>query len=353
MVVFWISAPIFGLITAILFGMAELGLLAGLLNILNYSVCKRLSNQKPVQVRSYRRLVMALSLLSVFTFVLAETVLSVASDPGKGQLFANQDCLRNFVGSGKDDGGAEAEAIQFTCTEANGTYVIHKTGNYSTKTGKVVCNDVGYYYNIGERLPYKRSMGKPVTRCNNGICAALAWQNNTDASDETDDLLPHKGVLYVSQNILRNFKKSEWEMMPTQISNVDLSKKLRRIGARAARMYAIGINEEGELRRRMLLGTKETACPFVEEEVDTTLVATWALAFSATVWGVSVVLFVGTLFLRKRTFFDMGNPMHWAKTARHDSARSYGELPTLRIGESGRDLIWITDFSKNERDIRT
>lgn len=347
MVVLWISAPNFGLATELLFAVTELGLLVGLLNVLNYSVSRRLSNHEPVKICAYRRWVMALSFGSLLTFFTAEFILSLFSDPKV--VFENRDCLRNFVGTGEDDDSAEEKNMYNACTDVNDTIEIQRTGNYSLKTGEVLCNDIGYYFKIGQRLPYRRAMGRTVRRCTDGLCAAVAWQ---EISETSGAVLPHKGILYVSQMVPRSFPDRRLEMMPTYISEINLSDQLEPLCKRAASLYAIPINEERELRRRMLLRFENLKCLYVDEEVDITEVAIWALVISGTIWGLSVVLFLSSLFLRRETFFDMGNPLHWAKAARHDSARSYGKVPALRIGEGEKGLIWITEFSQDENDLR-
>lgn len=349
MLVFWISAPIFGLITAILFGFAELGLLASLLNIVNIAVCSLLSNGKSMQIRRYRRWVFVASLASVFAFVLVETILSLSSDPSKEKLFETHKCLWTLVGSGKDDDGAEAEAIQFRCTEVNGTNVFHRTGNFSLETGAVQCHELAYYYEIKKWVPYNKSMGLTVRSCTKGICAATAWEFNSQSSNGS---LPRQGILYISHQIPKTAQNKEIELLPTSIANIDLSNDLKVLSKRAANLYYQAINEEGELRRRALLGTMNENCPFVKEEVDVTVVASWALVFSAIIWSLSIFSFIVTLFLRRRAFFDMSNPLHWAVVSRHDSSRSFGSFPSVNLDEHGQKVIWITDFSKDLKDLR-
>lgn len=344
MLVFWISAPVFGLITAILFGLAELGLLAGTVSFLNFAVCKRLSSRQSVQVRKYRRWVLAASLFSILAFVLVETILSLSSDPSKGELFEENECLRSLVGSGEDDDGAEAEAIQFECTEVRGTNVIHRTGNFSLKTEAVRCNEVGYYYEIRQRVRYKQSLGKPVRRCTKGICAATIWRNDTPSTVSSS---PDRGTLYISDQVSKTTENRRLLLMPTHIVSVDLSIVLGAVSKRASALYLSGITEEGELRRRALLGTAKENCLFVRKEVDITEVTTWALAFSVATWAASIIIFVITLFLRRKIFFDMGNPLHWATATRHDKARPYGPFPSVSLDENGQGVIWVTEFSKN------
>lgn len=289
------------------------------------------------------------SLVPVFAFILAETILSLSSDPSRGELFEDHKCLRTLVGSGEDDDGAGAEAIQFRCTEVNGTNVFHTTGNFSLETGAVQCHELAYYYEIKKWVLYNQSMGNTERRCTRGICAATAWQSNSQSPNGS---LPRLGILYISQFIPKTAKDKDIEFLPTNIASADLSEKLGALSKRAATMYYRAINEEGELRGRVLLGTTNETYPFLKEEVDVTLVSSWALAFSAAIWGLSVVMFVVTLFLRNRTFFDMTNPFHWAVATRHDSSRSYGSVPSVSLGEHGREVIWITDFSRDFKDLR-
>lgn len=140
------------------------------------------------------------------------------------------------------------------------------------------------------------------------------------------------------------------EFFPTKVQGLNITHAdLPVLTRRILRLYVEEITEEGEIRRLGFLSSEETQCDFVSETTDTSIIPTNIVIVTAVLWGMSFFSWIGVLGIRKKIYFDLSDPLHWAVRAVHDEEEAVGTDPLLHtvetLGSSGElDTLRITGY---------
>ncbi|CAN8070201.1 unnamed protein product [Agarophyton chilense] len=322
MVLLLIRAPIFGLIVTVISVIAELAFLAAALQFLNYVTCRSLRNEEHVvKIRWYRIKMYAITALAMIMFVTVECVTSVFSDAAVYRMRNTEKCFRNTAPVTHTSVGSnlfEGRPIFFRCIKVDGRVLTHMAGNSSMESAAISCDrDSGYSYRIGEVTKMGRTEQMAVHCNENELCAAI---------------LLERDVLYVSSGFKdKKPAKEEISMMPTNVSKLDKGKiDARVLSKRLVKIYESAVHMEGEIRRRLLLETTRSTCEFEQEERQATKVLLSVVIVAAAVWITSLALYAISRLLTPHIFFDVRDPMHWAKYACHDARVSSRSQPVLQ-----------------------
>lgn len=342
-----LSAPLFGLVTALVFAATELLLLSSLLHLINRHVCHHLRQNPPLpplSIRGYRFRVFLATLFSISLFLLLELLLSLTSDPATRPVRTLAPCQRSFIprvpGTEKaSDPGSEA--LHFVCTRVDNLTISHATGNRSlgdvagVERPECDVNDA-YTYVIGEEVNQTKDIGPLFYACSYNLCGAVAWLPDKDN--------PSTGTVYHSNYVSRN--ETGMPMLPTRIlrNGELLTGREQALADGLLEMLASGNTEEGEVRRNVFTGVRDSECLFTTGKRDVTDVQTWALWTAAVIWWMSLGVGLVGLCGRKKVFFDMSNAEHWAGRARHGEGRKgqrQGDRDTMGVQRRGDGGVWI------------
>lgn len=354
MITLSLSAPLFGLFTALLFAATELLLLSSLLNLINLHVCRHLRHDPPLpplSIRGYRFRVFLATLFSIFLFLLLELLLSLTSDPSTRPIRSSARCQRSFIprlpgtANASDPG---SEALHFVCTKVDNITISHAPGNRTLGRVRGVdfpeCEaESAYVYKIGERVTQTPDIAPLFYGCSFRMCGAAAWLPDADN--------PRTGTAYLSGPVPVN--QTGMKMIPTRIlrDGDRLTGQEQALADGLVRMLESGSTEEGEIRRHVFTGISEDTCMFKVAEKDVTEVQTWAIWTAGVVWAVTVVVALAGVCGRRRVFFDMGNAEHWAARARHGEARAEVNRQPAGMGvqRGGDGVVWIVGM-RNQGD---
>lgn len=333
MLVLSIRAPLLSLCITIISIVCELAFLTAALTFLRYRACVHLKKNKRVNIRAQHRRVLAVTLFAMFAFVALETVTSVFSDPLTRTAIDIQPCVRNVFGIAQDQAPLLSESIHFVCTQIDSTTVTHFEGNFSNVTKDITCAPQPIYsYILGEVVPMPRENAQ--VSCAFRTCAFADFRNGT--------LLISGPQKPSDQEIL---------FLPTRVNSNDTDKiDLKLIAESLADSFTKSITEVGEIRRIALLGSVGGQCPFTRDAGPATEIPVPVVVGASLVWASSLLFFFASLFFRRRIFFDITHPMHWARRARHDHSRAAGDDPELHMEDiDGEICITVTGYLRNRQ----
>ena len=310
-----LSANIFGLITNLAFGFSEIAFIAGFTDFINYFTCRKWRRGQNFKVKRYNRIVLLASVVSMAVLTASDIVLSFHENPEKEGVPENRICISTILGETNIEGGTEAEAVQFACTQVEGDRLALRTGNYSLKSGNITCdNDISYKYKIGQfpkfngsRIPKDNTCEENVcSACDFNLCTLIAWE---------DDLPGKNGTIHPSFRYSEVFDPI---VMPTIVSE-DLSGKLEELTKKLLKIHSeTAPNDDGVIRRLLLFGSKKVKCDIAEKDRDVTRVTLWPLILSTILCSFCWLVLIVSIPFRSSAFFKMNNPMDWANSMSND-----------------------------------
>ena len=330
-----IRAPLFSFCVTIISVICELAFLTASLTFIRYTTCVQLKKSKRINIRAQHRRVLAVTIFAMLAFVALETLTSVFTDPITRTVVDLHPCVRNVFAFNGDEAPFLSESIHFKCTRTNSTEVAHFEGNFSNITKEITCAPQPIYtYVIGDEVTLPRE--NATIHCEFNVCAFSDFRNNTllisGLHKRTD-----QEIIFVPARV-----------NPNNTAQIDLAS----IAASLAMSYEKGSIEVGEVLRMALLGSLNAdECPFERDAGPATTIPIAVIVSAGLVWASSLLFFFASLCFRRRIFFDITHPMHWARRARHDHSRAMGDDPELHMMEvDGEISITVTGYMKN-RDL--
>ena len=320
--------------------LCELLVIVVLYNIINFQECRTLLKGKELNVRRHRNHVQLVAISAALLFLTLEIVTSFLSDPDQIQRWNSEQCVS--LGTVRDLKGDEAmfkqvDIVEDTCQTSRNNFTLQQVGNISEKTGQVQCSDPVYYTDINEqtvegRLPKNGT----ALECVPGFCVFVFQVDNT---------------VFISDAFLE--KTSEKILSGEDTENIRFARTallfnstglLPTFARRTAEAYSKFVTDTFELRRRAFLGSTRQQCPFVVEVVDATSIPLLCLCIVVTIWLISVLLFGFTMvFLRKKTFYNVGDPLHWALYTFRRNDEVVGKNPVVMYEvEKGQEKICVS-----------
>lgn len=345
MVTITLKAQYVSLIITIISFICEVTFIAALQTVNSTRECHLLKRKKPLRVRNYRYRVKLIALISALLFLGLEVLVSFFSDPVQLERFKTEPCVR--VDSvrklqGPQGEFREADFLEGICQTLRGDLNYVLPGNVSLEDGQVQCSKEPVYVydlvSVSERKRLPRATAE--ARCEGNVCV-FVFQEEKQKSIYFSTALPPDFV----EDLRSATDDPEMEFLKTELL-FDTSELLPIFAGRAVDAFLAEVNDPYELRRRVFLGSAKVTCPFVEKVVDATSVPRELLFFLLVAWIVGLSFFLASLALRRKVFFDVGNPLHWAtlvqkpvdEAVEHDPVvccKTEDEALTLYVHERG------------------
>lgn len=203
--------------------------------------------------------------------------------------------------------------IGISCIQVHRGEVHVQNGNYSLDNLDVQCDaETIFSYKPAELELLSPSSPGVIVHCDEVLegCAAV--------------LLPEENRLLVSQAFSTTWNFSEEiEFYPTQLHMSFGQDRLKSIPIQLLALFSIGVSDEGDVRRRILMDGVSSECLFDTDTREFTEIKFWAFVLTVVIWTVCIVFFVAMVCLRRSVFYDMSNALHWAKKT---------ERPPLEVG---------------------
>lgn len=330
-------------------GGAELTLLSALLHYNSFFECLSLRRSSFLSVNRHRRRVTALSFLALLLFVALEILVSFFSDPAFRILPQHRSCLvmRPIVPQEKAlKGRKKSRIISLGCVTTTQRFESQHVGNLSLSDNQVQCaKQAAYRFTLGERdihtllLPPHAEFG-----CSNEqdrIFCAFAFQQDNQ--------------VFVSPSVYGldapDITSGRYKLNYTRTEVFfNTSGLLRTISIRAAVAYSKFITDPADLRLEIFTATEQTSCSFGVKS-EATEVALGALLAIATMWTISFCSFLGSIPFRSRVFYDMRNPLHWArKTTRDLELPPVSDPVVIKEHQKEGTLVYLQNASTVENE---
>lgn len=331
MVLIPLRAPLLSLTTAIISALAELLFLGASLTINVYNENKSLSRSQTIPIRHHRTRIRVLTLLAMALFVVLETIIGVFSETTFTTIRTVEKCVKTTGSSVKGEDLIEGEAILYNCLMVNGSDVLVRTGNYSVGRGDILCEqDVVMQYTLGDFHTFR--LDRAVERCietkTGTICSAAFFEN---------------GLLWIAAGYTDKGREPEIVFFPTRVS-YDVKSRLGAVALRAAEVLALGVVEETELRRRILLRSTTAECVFARKGKEATETPLAVIVITGVAWGMSLLLVCLGIWCRKRSvgWYDMSDPLHWATRTWREIDDEEGEVCVRGVWEGGKRRVYVS-----------
>ena len=216
------------------------------------------------------------------------------------KILKNRNCISTILGETRNEGGTEAEALQFACTQVDRDQLALRTGNYSLKSGNITCDDnISYKYKIGQFLDFERSHIPKDNTCEDNVCSAcdfnlcvlIAWEDSVPGQN---------GTIFLSYPYSKFINAT---VIPTTVSK-DHSGNLNELTKRLLKTHSVSsINDDGVIRRSVLFGSRKVKCDIAEKDRDVTKVTLWPLLISIVLCSLCWVLLIVSVPFRCMVFF--------------------------------------------------
>lgn len=318
MVILNIRTPTFSLIVTMFSVISEIAFLSATLSINSAFDSRKLRNGNIINVRKHRSRVVVLTLFAMISFVVLETIVGLTSDPRMVPLFRDERCVSSL--------------LNFSRSRLDGSTLVQLQGNYSLETNQTRCSEEVMYKFIPSNFTDINRKDAIEDASTQGAHSLSFWKNDTKTL--------FLASLYPTRHtIVSSFQANFFD------NTLDLSKEIQlKIATHLSQLSIICMTEEMEQRRLLFIGAAKRKCPFVASEIEATEIPLGVIILSIAVWVVSFVLFIVSLFWRKSILFDVSNPLHWAKHARHDPKEAHGNEPFLRTLDIGVNVVTIFGY---------
>ena len=340
MVVIALKSQYVSLIITCFSFLCELLVIVVFYNIISFQECRTLLKGKELNIRRHRKHVQLVAISAALLFLTLEIITSFLSNPDQIQRWNSEQCVS--LGTVRDMKGDEAmfaqvNIVEDTCQTARNNFTFQKIGNISERTGQVQCSDPVYYTDINEQavegIPPRN---ETVIECSSIYCV-LAFQ--------VEDTVYFAGA-YFKENatkIINGEYSDNVSFLRTAIL-FNSTGLLSTFARRAAVAYNNTIIDEFEVRRRAFLGSTRQKCPFVVEVVEATNIPLICLCFIAASWFISVLLFGFTMiFVRRKIFYNVGDPLHWAQYTFRRTDEVVGKNPVIMYDvERGQEKLYVS-----------
>ncbi|PXF43235.1 hypothetical protein BWQ96_07008 [Gracilariopsis chorda] len=350
MVTIALKAQYVSLIITIISFICEVIFIAALQTVNSIRECQLLKQKKQLRVRNYRHRAKIIALISALLFLGLEIIVSFFSDPVQLELFQSEPCVSvdNVLRlQGPQGEFREADFIEGKCQTLRGNFNYVRVGNVSLSDGQVRCSKkAAYFYDIVSASETKKlPVSTAEVSCKGETCVFVFEQQNSTYFSGA--LLPD-----IVAELRSGAVDTEMAFLKTELL-FDSSEMLPVFAGRAVDAFLEQVNDPFELRRRVFLGSAKKNCPFVEEVIDGTSVPRQLLYSLLFAWIVALLFFVLCLVLRRKVFFDVGNPLHWAIQVqkRVDEAVKHDPVVTCATEDEALALYVSERGNKAEEEV--
>ncbi|PXF49605.1 hypothetical protein BWQ96_00675 [Gracilariopsis chorda] len=338
------------LIVTVISGIAELALLSAVLVFNKYLECRALQNGGKVNVRHHRFRTKALTVAATLAFVFLEVFSSFYSDPDDKTELVRKNCTSLdalTVQQGLLNISTQTTVVGVKCIGINSTLFWQHAGNISD--GRNIGNggnigddevfecekkEVLYTANV-ERAPDEPVPDEYVVGCVGTSCVFVYRSGNevtfTDFVHSED----------VSRVLNESITLPVWK---TTIS-YNVTGLESAFATRAVDLLSQGVTDGFTLRRGVFAGSAITQCNF-KTFSDATRVRKGFIYAIVIAWALSISAFVGSFAIRRRIFYDMSDPLHWAQKTIRDNDLSDTDNPVVTtVYENGSRALLVTRSS--------
>ncbi|KAI0557522.1 hypothetical protein FGB62_292g04 [Gracilaria domingensis] len=343
MVLINLKAQYVDLIVTMLSGVAELCLFGAALAFNRYAECDALKRGKQVSVRRHSARTKFLAVFAMVVFIVLEVILSSFSDPAFSREEQRRPCVavdRLDVRNGSNY-NINTDSILITCARVDGDAIFQRVGNRSLSDTDVVCGDSDVYKSVGEGRVQTPIDANQSQSCSDEGFGCIFSEISGREFRFSELLLEDEIEFLIADRTPITY------LVTTLFFDIDKSQE-GELGRRVINAFGDGVTDPQELRRRILLGTEDTICPFFLLN-DATEVPLGLICVIVATWVLSVIAFVSTLLFRRQIFYDMGDPLHWAqRTFRHVDEPILENPVVTSVYEHGERLMYVSSASSEE-----
>ncbi|PXF49608.1 hypothetical protein BWQ96_00678 [Gracilariopsis chorda] len=355
MVLIPLKSQYVSLINTIISLLTELSLLKALLRVNNYCECHALQKGHHVSVTRHQNRATCLVLVTTAAFFAIELLLSFYSDPAVKLTFQSQPCVAVETltrRSGDPGTSLEEIGIVLSCVKTNESNIFLRVGNYSMETRKVECAEsatlmftlephVSLPIGTAAAVSSENPFPDPLLKCADGFCVVI--QTASYQSSSSDTTVWFSDVFFADEVSMLQIDNSPIKFLNTTIfSAQNNTELLPKFAERLLQAYDENLNDPFELRRLMFLGSERDTCQF-QRTSEATEVPPFIIVSVSTVWVISLAAYAMTLLLSRRVFYDISNPVHWAKrTYRRTDEPVHGDPSVSRVLENGHHVMYVS-----------
>ncbi|PXF45088.1 hypothetical protein BWQ96_05127 [Gracilariopsis chorda] len=329
------------LIATILSGLAELALLSAVLGYNKYLECRALENGGRVNVRHHRFRTRALTVAATLAFVFLEVSNSFFSDPALKRGEVTKSCISLDalpIRRGMLDISLRAAVVGINCLGTNTSLLWQLAGNISDD-GEIKCGDdflfsADIHHSPNEPVPDEHTM-ECILDGELNLCAFL-YSNGSEVT--FTEIVLDTDLSFVLDN---NYALRVWKTT-VYYNTTGMERELLRRSITLARDL---VTDQFVLRREVFAGAEETECNFDVFSPATTIKEGFLYAI-AVAWTLSLAAFLGSLAIRGRVFYDMSDPLDWARQTVRDEDSSDIDNPVVTTRyENGTRFVLVTRSS--------
>eukprot|EP00178_Gracilaria_changii_P015221 TRINITY_DN4266_c0_g1_i1.p1 TRINITY_DN4266_c0_g1~~TRINITY_DN4266_c0_g1_i1.p1 ORF type:complete len:362 (+),score=44.92 TRINITY_DN4266_c0_g1_i1:213-1298(+) len=360
MVLIPLKSQFVSLIISFLSLFAELALLHATLRFHRYFECKFLRRGGKLSVGRHQRRVAAFSVLALLAFLALETTTSFFSDPARRSVLVDQPCLAVdgiHRRSGRNGLQIEEEAVTMRCNNLSDGNFLYSAGNFSFEEQRVICSKnvlvefiatvtTEFILDKAQRPSTGQPNPNPLLSCIDGSCVVVETASTTSVESQSGTLL----------RISAMFKESELQQMresqfPSRIVEAlifyDVSGLQPLFAERALHPMARKVRDPVEWVRRIYLGSENTTCPFDQDLGDATSIPLPLVYIVVAVWLSSAVMCISSLIVRPTIFYDISNPIDWAKhTKQNSDLQIKGDPVISTVDDGGMFVVHVSETLK-------
>lgn len=340
------------LIATILSGLAELALLSAVLGYNKYLECRALENGGKVNVRHHRFRTRALTVAATLAFVFLEVSNSFFSDPAlkRGEVIKSCISLDALpVRRGPFNISTRAAVVGINCIGTNTSLLWQRAGNIS-EDGEIKCGDEFLFSADINHSPNEPLPDEHVRECvfdGEGDTCAFLYSNGSEVTFTENVLDTDVEFVLDTKTPLRVWKTTVY------YNTTGMESEFLR---RSISLGLLGVSDQFVLRREVFAGVEETKCNF-DVFSQATKIKEGFLYAIAVAWTLSIMAFIGSFAIRGRVFYDMSDPLDWARQTVKDEDSSGIDNPVVTTRyENGTRLVLVTRSSapsEEESDVGT
>lgn len=277
----------------------ELAFLSAMLVMIAANECRKLRKGEAIHIQTHLFSVRLATALAMIMFLAIETLLSINSKEGHRIVTTYTACFKTREGVVSKFNSSASAAITGNCTKMTEDGFSIRTGTLNKSTWTVQCDGNLAYSYTPKRIVRNESLSEAVIKCISATCVAVKSRDH---------------ILLISTPSKANsndVETSNTSFMPTNVT-FDPKPILEDISDRVAELYQLGVTDEAQIRRMVLVRAIDGNCEVRTKTDQTTEMDTWIAGLTLAVWILSILLVFAALFIRRRVFFDINRMRDWA-----------------------------------------
>lgn len=349
MVLIPLKSQYVSLIIMLVSGAAELTLLSALLQFNSFFECSILRRRRFLSINRHRTRITVLAFVALIVFVALEIVISFFSDPSFRVTQQRRSCLLlRPIDSHQEavERHKKSRIISLGCAKTTERFETQYMGNLSLDKNNILCaKHAAYRFPLGEGDVHKL----PISPHAEFGCSSEKDKSFCAFAFQQDKFVFFGGPIHGLDAAAVTSGQHQLHYFRTEVF-FDTSGLLRTIAQRAAMAFSKFVTDAADLRLEVFSSTRQSSCLFGVKS-DATEIALGAIVAIAMVWTISFCLFMVSIPFRLRVFYDMRNPLHWArKTTRDIEFPPTDDL--VVVGEHQREglFVYLQNISMDEKE---